>query len=98
MLGKGQATGSASGALALGGREDTLNQLALAVAVGWEVCPHLGANAVELSGRLSPLGRDAAVGAQVLTDMVMLALAIELGVGYDQSNHPRLPRQIDDRT
>ena len=81
VLGDGQTTGSARGELALGRREDTLDQRTLAVASEREAGPHLGANAVELPGGLTPLGGDDALSAELVANVVMIALAIERGVG-----------------
>jgi hypothetical protein len=53
---------------------------------------------VKLPGRLAPLGRDDAVSAQLVADVVMIALAIKLRVGQDERDHSGLSGQIDDRT
>jgi hypothetical protein len=57
------------------------DQRAQAGAGSQEARPHLRPNAVELPGRLVPLGGDDAVGAHVLADVVMSALALALGIG-----------------
>ena len=68
VLSGGQAAGSARSELARGGREDALDQGALAVAGGWEVRAHLGSDAMELPAGLAPLGGDDAVGAQLVKE------------------------------
>jgi hypothetical protein len=63
----------------------------------WHLIAHLGSYPVNVPRRPAPLGRHDALGRQDLTDRLMVALTVELGIGQYQGNGHSPVGDIDQR-
>lgn len=70
--------------LAFDRREDTLDQSTTTVDPRWKRPPHFGTHPVHAPGFLSSLGGDHALRSELLTNVSMIPLAVELGIGQHQ--------------
>src|SRR5439155_14373624 len=59
---------------------------ALTIKLGGEGRPHLRTHSVKLPARLASFSRNDALRANLLTDVPVVALAVELGIGHNGSN------------
>src|SRR5206468_5288805 len=59
---------------------------ALTIKLGGEGCPHLRTHSVMLPAQLASFSRNDALRANLLTDVPVVALAVELGIGHNGSN------------
>src|SRR5487761_257923 len=81
-----RATGRASRELALYRRERCFDQGAAPVEPSRERPPHLGTHSAHPPGFLATLGGNHALGAEPLTDISVIPLAVELGVGWEAAS------------
>jgi hypothetical protein len=75
--------------------EQALDQRATTIDPSRELPPHLGAHSMEAPGFLSTLGGDHTLCPELLSDVGMIPLAVELGVGQHQTNARLLGSRFD---
>jgi len=95
LLDAQRAAWGAGREVALHRTEQTLDQCATTIDPSRELLPHLGAHSMAAPGFLSTLGGDHAVCPELLSDVGMIPLAVELGVGQHQADARLLGSRFD---
>jgi hypothetical protein len=76
--------------------EESFDQSPALVDLTRKRSPHLGSHAVDTPGFLAALGGNHALRAELLTDVGMVPLAVELGIGQHQADARSLGSRFDD--